>query len=171
MTAIQTLNKVVELAEKRRDQALSTLAQLQRETQVAQEQMNQLQAYAQEAQQRWAARSSAGVDAALLHHHRQFMDKIDHAMDFQRGVLSSREAQIERGQQQLHAAERDVAGLRKYTDRKVQDLLQHAQRQEQKATDEMALSIHLRQSLAHAQAQAQIRTPTRTPATPQGSRA
>ena len=151
MTAIQTLNKVVELAEKRRDQALSTLAQLQREMQVAQEQMNQLQAYAQEAQQRWAARSSVGVDAALLHHHRQFMDKIDHAMDFQRGVLSNREAQIERGQQQVHAAERDVAGLRKYTERKLDALNLRALRQDQKSTDEMALTIHLRHRLAQSQ--------------------
>ena len=50
-------------------------------------------------------------------------------------------------------AERDVAGLRKYTERKLQVVQQKAQRQEQKATDEMALSIHLRQSLARAQAQ------------------
>jgi len=44
MTAIQTLNKVVELAEKRRDEALGHLAQLRRELQLAQEQMDQLQA-------------------------------------------------------------------------------------------------------------------------------
>lgn len=152
MNAIQTLNKVVELAVKRRDEALGHLAQLRRELQLAQDQMGQLQAYAQEAEQRWAARGSAGVDVALLHHHREFMAKIDHAMAFQRSVLSQREAQAEQAQQQVHVAERDVAGLRKYTDRQVQALLQKAQRQEQKATDEMALSIHLRQSLAQAQA-------------------
>jgi flagellar FliJ protein len=50
-------------------------------------------------------------------------------------------------------AERDVAGLRKDPAGKLQVIQQKAQRQEQKATDEMALSIHLRQSLAHAQAQ------------------
>lgn len=150
MTAIQTLNKVVELAGKRRDEALAHLAQLQREMQMAQDQMGQLQAYAGEAQQRWAARGSAGIDAGLLHHHRQFMAKIDHAMDFQRGVIGQREEQIHQAQQQVVVAERDLAGLRKYTDRKLQALLQSAQRQEQKQTDEMALAIHLRQSLAHA---------------------
>jgi flagellar FliJ protein len=154
MTAIQTLNKVVEIAEKRRDEARASLAQQQRELQIAQDQMQQLQTYAQEAQARWATRSStSGVDATQLFHHRQFMQKIDHALDFQRGVLSNREALIERCQSQLMVAERDVAGLRKYTERKLQVVQQKAQRQEQKATDEMALSIHLRQSLAHAQAQ------------------
>jgi flagellar FliJ protein len=115
--------------------------------------MQQLQTYAQEAQTRWSTRTTTtGVDASMLHHHRQFMLKIDHALEFQRGVLSNREALIERCQSQLMVAERDVAGLRKFTERKLQVLQQKAQRQEQKVTDEMALSIHMRQSLAQAQA-------------------
>ncbi|MBA4263009.1 MAG: flagellar export protein FliJ, partial [Comamonadaceae bacterium] len=73
MTAIQTLHKVVEIAEKRRDEARAALAQQQRELQIAQDQMQQLQTYAQEAQSRWSARSSSGVDATQLFHHRQFM--------------------------------------------------------------------------------------------------
>lgn len=152
MNNIRTLNKVVELAGKRRDEALSALGQLQRELQVAREQMHQLQAYAQEAQQRWINRSSSsGVDAAWLHHHRQFMQKIDHAMAFQRGVLANREDLIGRAQAQVYAAERDLAGLRKYTERKQEALDLRALRQDQKATDEMALTMHLRHNLAQAQ--------------------
>ena len=148
--AIQTLNKVVELAHKRRDEALAKLAQLRREMAQAQDQMQQLQSYADEALQRWSQRSSVGVDAQVLQHHRQFMQKIDHAMEFQRGVLGQRQAQLDQAQQQVHVAERDLAGLRKYTDGKVQALLQRAQRAEQKQTDEMALTIHLRQRLAQS---------------------
>ena len=54
MSNIQTLNKVVEIAEKRRDEARASLAQQQRELQIAQDQMKQLQTYAQEAQARWS---------------------------------------------------------------------------------------------------------------------
>ena len=151
MTAIQTLHKVVDIAEKRRDEALGVLAQMQRELRVAQDQMDQLQAYAQEAEQRWAARSAVGVDVALLMHHRQFMAKIDHALDFQRGVLRERMELIERAQGQVHVCERDVAGLRKFTERKQIAVQHRVQRQDQKNTDEMALAIHLRQSLARAQ--------------------
>jgi flagellar FliJ protein len=157
-TAIQNLNKVVELAQKRRDEALGRKAQLQREMAQAQDQMQQLSTYADEAQARWSQRSSTGVHAQVLHHHRQFMHKIDHAAAFQRGVLGQRQAQIDQAQQQVHVAERDLAGLRRYTERKVQALLHSAQRQEQKQTDEMALSIHLRQRLA------------RTVSTPKGAR-
>ena len=157
MTAIQTLHKVVDIAEKRRDEALGVLAQMQRELRVAQDQMDQLQAYAQEAEARWAARSAVGVDTALLMHHRQFMAKIDHALDFQRGVLRERMELIERAQGQVHVCERDVAGLRKFTERKQMAVQHRVQRQDQKNTDEMALAIHLRQSLARAQ-QEGIRT-------------
>ncbi len=151
MTTIQTLNKVVEIAERRRDAALAALAQLQREMRIAQDQMDQLEAYALEAQQRWQARGST-IDAALLHHQRHFMQKIDHAIEFQRGVLGSREHMIAQQEEQVRVAERDLAGLRKFTERKLQALAQLAQRRDQKQTDEMALAIHLRQSLAHAQA-------------------
>ena len=152
MSNIQTLHKVVDIATQRRDDALATMAQQQRELKIAQDQLEQLQHYAQEAQQRWMARSSStGVDAQQLFHQRQFLAKIEHAMEFQRGVIGNRQALVERCQQQLLATERDLAGLRKYTERKLQVIQQKTQRQDQKSTDEMALSIHLRQSLAQAQ--------------------
>ncbi len=153
MTTIQTLNKVVEIAEKRRDEAIAALAQQERELQIAQDQLQQLQSYASEAQKRFMVRSSSGgVDAQQLLHQSQFMHKIDHAVEFQQSVIANREGQVERCRSQLMVAERDVAGLRKFTERKIQTVQQKQQRQEQKATDEMALTIHLRQSLALAQA-------------------
>lgn len=152
MSHLQTLHKVVDLATRRRDDALTALGQAQRELQAAQDQMTQLRNYADEALQRWAARSaSGGVDANLLFHHRQFMEKITHAIDFQQAVQRSREEVVERVQAQVYAAERDVAGLRKYAERKQQAVEHRAMRQEQKATDEMALTIHLRQSRAQTQ--------------------
>lgn len=150
MSTLQTLHKVVDLATKRRDDALTTLGQAQRELQAAQDQMNQLRHYADEALQRWATRSTGGgVDANLLHHHRQFMEKITHAIEFQASVQRSREAMVEKVQAQVYAAERDVAGLRKYAERKQEAIDHRLMRQDQKATDEMALTIHLRQTRNH----------------------
>ncbi|MCB2017675.1 MAG: flagellar export protein FliJ [Hydrogenophaga sp.] len=152
MSNLKTLSKVVELATRRRDDALAALGQAQRELQAAQDQMHQLRSYADEALQRWATRSTGGgVDANLLHHHRQFMEKITHAIEFQRTVQSSREALVDKVQAQVYAAERDVAGLRKYAERQQQALDLRLLRQEQKATDEMALTVHLRQIQSQAQ--------------------
>ena len=151
-TSLETLGRVVELALKRRDEALGVMAQMQRELQIAQDQMDQLQSYAREAEARWTERSRVGVDTALLMHHRQFMHKIHHALEFQNGVLGDRQRHIDNAQEQVHAAERDLAGLRKFAERKQQAIDHKAQRQDQKYTDEMALSIHLRHQLAQAQA-------------------
>lgn len=150
MNNLQTIHKVVEIAEKRRKDALLVLGQHQRERQIAKEQMDQLEAYAKEAEQRWEMRSGTGVDAAMLHHHRHFMQKIQHAIEFQRGVLRERQERVDHGQALVFAAERDVAGLRKFAERKEQAIELRVQRQEQKATDEMALNIHLRQRLAQS---------------------
>lgn len=148
MSNLKTLHKVVEIAEKRRKDALLALGQVKREWQMANEQLVQLQAYSQEAEQRWELRSGTGVDAAMLHHHRHFMGKILHAIEFQLGVLRERQERVDQGQAKVFSAERDVAGLRKYTERKELARTSLAERQEQKATDEMALNIHLRQRLA-----------------------
>ena len=145
-TSLETLGRVVELALKRRDEALAALAGLQREFAQAQDQMDQLQAYAQEAEQRWAVRSATGVDGALLMHHRQFMAKIDHAIDFQRRVVDDRQALVGRGQAAVHEAERDLAGLRKFADRKQEAIDLRTLRRDQKSNDEMALNIHRRHS-------------------------
>ncbi len=145
MSNLKTLDKVVELAEQRRDAALATMAQLEREMQAAQDQMNQLESYSLEAQQRWAARSGGTIDPTVLGHQRQFVQKIDHAIAFQRSVLSSRQDQIDRQLAVLQSAERDLAGLRRYTERKRQQVASQAMRQEQKQTDEMAMSVYLRQ--------------------------
>lgn len=140
----QNLDKVIELAESRRDDALAEFARVQAEQREAQAQMDQLSTYADEAQRRWAERGAAGVAVAMLMHHRQFMAKLDHAMDFQQGVLSDRALRVERAQAAVHEAERELASLRKYVTRQVDAWQQTLQRREQKHTDEMAQNIHRR---------------------------
>lgn len=152
MSRIQTLTKVIELAEQRRDEALSEHARRVRELQMAQEQMDQLQGYVVEAQARWAQRGSQGVDVTLLLHHRQFMQKIHHAIEFQTGVLADKQARIDQALADLQTAERELAGLRRFTEKQIEVLQKQVQRQEQKANDEMALNVYLRQQVALAQA-------------------
>lgn len=140
----QNVTKVIELAERRRDEALGELARAQVEQRQAMEQMDQLRGYADESRRRWAERSAQGVDAALLMHHLQFMQKIEHAIDFQQGVLTDRAQRVERAQSLVIEVERDLAGLRKYAARQMETWLQRLQRRDQKQTDEMAQNIHRR---------------------------
>lgn len=140
----QNLDPVIEIAERRRDEALAECARLQTEQRQAQAQMDQLVTYADEANRRWAERGAAGVDVTLLMHHRQFMAKLDNAMDFQQGVLADRAQRVQRATAAVQEAERDLASLRKYAARQIEAWQQTLQRREQKHTDEMAQNIHRR---------------------------
>ncbi len=152
MSSISTLHKVVDLATKRRDDALAALGQAQQELLAATDQLTQLRNYADEAVKRWALRRSHGaVDANLLHHHRQFMEKIAHAIEFQSSIERGCADLVDKAQAVVFAAERDLAGLRKYAQRKQQVADLHAARMEQKATDEIALAVHLRQRQSQTQ--------------------
>jgi flagellar protein FliJ len=140
----QNLEPVIEIAERRRDEALAECARLQTEQRQAQEQMDQLVTYADEANRRWAERGAAGVDVTLLMHHRQFMAKLDNAMAFQQDVLADRAQRVQRATAAVQEAERDLASLRKYAARQIEAWQQTLQRREQKHTDEMAQNIHRR---------------------------
>lgn len=140
----QNLEPVIEIAERRRDEALAECARLQGEQRQAQEQMDQLTTYADEANRRWVERGAAGVDVTLLMHHRQFMAKLENAMAFQQDVLADRAQRVQRATAAVQDAERDLASLRKYAARQIEAWQQTLQRREQKHTDEMAQNIHRR---------------------------
>lgn len=147
MATDKQLGTVVEVSELRRDDMLRALGQARHALDQGQQQLQQLAAYADESQARWKARASQGVTPQLLHHHRQFMARLDEASRFQQDVIKRLQTEVERCEASLVMAERDLAALNKYVDRKRQVTLQAQERQEQKLNDEMAANAH-RQRIA-----------------------
>jgi len=141
------LDTVLEVAGLRRDDALRLLGQAMRALEQGQQQLQQLESYAAESQARWNTRASQGVTPQLLHHHRQFMARLAEASQFQRDVIARLEADVQRCQAQVVLAEREVAALDKYLDRKRQAALRANERQDQKFNDEMAANAHRRQAV------------------------
>ncbi len=137
-----SLHSVVEVCTQKRDEALQALGHAQREWQNAQQQLAQLENYAEESSQRWAARATHGVSPALLFTQRQFMAKLDHAVTFQNGVLQRLQLNIDHCKQQVMLAERELAGINKYADRREQQWQHQLHRQEQRRNDEMAANLH-----------------------------
>ncbi|HEX5806777.1 MAG TPA: flagellar export protein FliJ [Macromonas sp.] len=137
-----SLHTVVEVCSQKRDEALQALGHAQRELQQAQQQMLQLQGYAQESQQRWSQRAAVGVSPSLLFTHRQFMAKLEHAVTFQNGVLQRLQLNIDHCKHQVMQAERELAGLNKYVERRDQQWQHQLHRQEQRRNDEMAANLH-----------------------------
>ena len=149
MKAPDQLHTVVEVATRKRDDALQALARAQREYQGAALQMTQLQGYTQESLARWSDRASQGVTALLLHTHQNFMGKLDNAVTFQGNVLEKMQHRIAHCHQQVLQAERELASLTKYIDRRHQTWQRQLHRQDQKSNDEMAATQHRQHATAH----------------------
>jgi len=145
----QQLATVLELAVRRRDEALRTLAQAQQEHQQAMLQMHQIQGYSAESLQRWSLRAAQGITPSLLRTHQTFMAKLEHAASFQDGVLTRLNENIQQRKRLLLEAERELASLQKVQQRRLEDWLKARQRQEQRSTDEMAANQHRRHAQAH----------------------
>lgn len=137
-----TFATLVEVATRRRDEALQVLGQAQREHQQAQLQMAQLQGYSAESVQRWSHRAAQGFSPALLRTHQAFMGKLDHAVTFQQGVLARLQLHIDHCREQWLVAERELASLQKYQERRHTTWQRQLERQDQKSNDEMAANLH-----------------------------
>jgi len=148
MANLNSFDRVVEVNTMRRDDALRALGQARQAQDHAEQQLRQLQDYSVEAEMRWKHRASQGVTPQLLHHHRQFMARIDEAVRFQDDVIAKLVAEVARCEQVVHLAERELASLSKYVERKRMEQQQHLERQDQKRNDEMAANVHRRQQLA-----------------------
>ncbi len=146
MATERQLDKVLEVSGMRRDDCLRALGQARQALDQGRQQLEQLQSYANESQTRWNHRASQGVTAQLLYHHRQFMARIDEAARFQQDVLKRLEAEVQRCEQLAFEAERELAALNKFAERKRQATLQALERQDQKHNDEMAANAHRRQA-------------------------
>ena len=138
MSALSALSVAVDLAERKRDEARRLLQDALRAQQAARNQMEQLQGYAQETQNRWGVRANTQVQPEVMYLHYQFMDRLQHAMDLQTTVVASHAGRITAAQQALLATELRLASLKKLADkrRKEHELLQA--RRDQKETDERA---------------------------------
>lgn len=148
MASLNSFERVVEVSTMRRDDALRALGHARQAQQNAEQQKQQLVDYTVEAEMRWKHRASQGVTPQLLQHHRQFMSRIDEAVRFQNDVIAKLSNEVTRCEQVVHLAERELASLNKYVERKRMEQLQHQERQDQKRNDEMASVVHRRQQLA-----------------------
>ena len=138
MSALNAMNIAIEAAERKRDAARTALQERQRAQQAAQAQMDQLQGYAQEMQERWGAQEGLAVQPEVMHHQYQFMERLQHAIGLQTRVVSDQNIRLDASRQALLAAELRVSSLQKVVQARQRDLALTQMRREQKETDERA---------------------------------
>ena len=138
MSSLNALNVAVEAATRKRDAARQVLQDMQRVAQAGQAQLEQLSGYAQETQGRWGMREGGTLQPEVMHHHYQFIGKLEHAIGLQSGVVQEQARRVEQARQALLEAELRLTSLRKVVERKQHEQAIAQMRREQKQTDERA---------------------------------
>ena len=145
MPESNALSVAVEMALRQRDDARRSLQDARSASQAAQAQLDQLEGYARETQNRWGMRPNAAVQPEVMYHHYQFMDRLGHAAGLQTGVVGQHAERVGAAERSLLEAELRLASLKKLVEKRQRDALQAQMRREQKQTDERA-ALQYRQS-------------------------
>lgn len=149
-TSLQTL---LNEAERQRDAALAALLQAEEATRRLQAQAQQLQAYRMDYHERGPTHAGRSTPIELLHCHRDFMQRLDQALEQQQGQLQAGEASVVQLRAALLAHEIRVASVRKLIERRAREARQIAARLEQRRGDDAAPQSAWRMA-AHALPQA-----------------
>lgn len=138
MNSLLLLRTLLQRAEAERDTALAALRQVEALVQQAEQQARQLHEYRQDYDQRWTERFRESGTTELLHCHRGFGQRLDHAIGHQQVNSHHLGNRLRLARELLLAREQRVAAVRKLIERRQAELLQIAARRDQRATDEAA---------------------------------
>ena len=153
MNSIPLLRILLQRAETERNSALGAMRQAETLVQQALAQARQLQDYRSEYDQRWVAHFQESGTTELLHCHRTFGQRLDHAILVQDNNTSQLGNRVQRARGILLTREQRVAALRKLIALRQAEEQKLADRRDQRNTDEAAQRAHsaakLRDALPH----------------------
>ncbi len=135
-TALRTL---LEQAETERDAALARLLSADDAARQARAQAEQLHAYREDYRRRAPAQHGRSASIELVRCHQGFMQRLDQAIEQQRGQLQRLEQQAGEQREVLLQREVRVASVKKLLERRAQEGQRDAARAEQRQSDESAV--------------------------------
>ena len=138
MSSLNALMVAIDAAMRKRDEARQLLQGRVQACHAAQAQMDQLQDYAAQMQQRWGAHENQSVQPEVMFHQYQFMERLNHAMGLQTKAIQDQAIRLEAAQKALMACELRVTSLQKVVAARQRDISLAQMRREQKQTDERA---------------------------------
>ena len=135
---MQTLQTLLGQAESARDTAQAALRAAIDGAERARAQLEQLQTYRGEYQQRWQTQFSRQAAIEIVQCYRGFMDRLEQAVAQQQRASEQADRQAVHARTQLAECELRVASVRKLIERRMHELQQRQRRIDQKRDDETA---------------------------------
>ena len=142
MSNLRSIALAIEVATRRRDQVSKDLVDIQRTVVFSKNQMEQLESYARDSTSRWMAAAQVSAMPEMMQHHYQFMDRLEHAIKMQQGVLEELEQQGDRARKVVLQAEFRLAGLKRLMQNRLKEINFRAARLEQREMDDLAALMH-----------------------------
>lgn len=136
-----TIHLLLEQAEAERDAAQVRLLQADEAARQAHAQAEQLHAYRADYRRRAPALNGAGASIELVRCHHGFVQRLDQAIEQQRGQLATLELQAAAQRDTLLEREVRVASVKKLIARRLQEAQRQLARTEQRHTDEAAQRV------------------------------
>lgn len=138
MSTNSSLMLVLQAAEKARDEAVAELEGGKRAYESARQQAQSLVDWRREYQQRWQSQFRQVGGMEIMRCYQDFMQRLAEAVSDQDTRVEQARLYMERCRAELIERERKVAAVAQLMDRRLAELQLKQNRQEQKATDEMA---------------------------------
>lgn len=137
MAAMNGLDLALSQALERRDAAAQVVAHVRQIWVNGRVQLDQLESYALECTDRWAAQQTNCIPEIMRHHY-QFMARLTHAIVMQTGIVGDALAGVERAAGALRENESRLESLRQLNATRLRDAQALQDRREQKQSDESA---------------------------------
>ena len=138
MSALKSIVFAIGMTSQKRDAHVQMLNRYKRVLDFANEQMSQLNSYAEETSDKWLVSSQRGTSPELMCHHYQFMARLQDAIILQTDVLSHAEHAVQSAHKNYLEAEIRLASLELMKKKLQTDMDVKSSRREQKQTDEFA---------------------------------
>ena len=138
MSSTQSLTTLLEHAEAERDAALTALRHTEAGAAAAQGQLDQLQEYRTQYQQRWSTQFRQAGSIELMQCYQGFAQRLEQAITQQGQIAAQAEQRAQHARAVVLEREQRVAAVRKLIERRQQEQHRVAERRDQRATDEAA---------------------------------
>jgi flagellar FliJ protein len=148
-SSIPMLQTLLERAEHERDLAAAALRDAEALVAQAEQQAQALHSYRSDYDQRWTARFQQAGTPELLHCHRGFGQRLDHAITHQQANTRHLGNRVQQARSLLLAREQRVAAVRKLITRRLAEGQRLAERRDQHATDDAAQRVAAQQRAGH----------------------
>ncbi len=140
------LQPLVDLSQSRNEAATRKLGQLNQQQQVEQKKLETLLQFRKDYQEKFVQASQGGMDQASINNFQNFLNRLEEAVQQQRGVMAQANQSLQQGQVNVQQTRRSLKSFETLAQRFAEQLKQQQNHAEQKVQDEQSGRFAARQA-------------------------